>query len=376
VPAENLHRCQDGCSGPSSAWREAVGFFLKVRRERPKEEGADAKDGVDAQGWALQLKEEEITMALSILTNTASLNAQRNLSQTGKALSANFSRLSSGMRINTAGDDAAGLAISERMKSQIRSMSQAERNSNDGISLLQTAEGAMNENSGILVRMRELSMQSANGTLGQGERDALQTEFGQLTSEIDRIANVTQFNGRNLLDGSNATFTFQVGINTTAGQDTIDATMSNMKAATYGTNATDLTGLDISSSAGATAALTALDTAIDDTSTARAGLGATQNRLQVTVTNLQSARENLSAANSRIRDVDVAEESAAMTRNNILSQAGMAVLSQANQLPSLAPPLLRGFFTCTTLAGRGAARPPRFSASSSALIQLGLDCRT
>jgi len=281
-------------------------------------------------------------MAISILTNTASLDAQRNLSQTGKALSANFSRLSSGMRINTAADDAAGLAISERMKSQIRSMGQAQRNSNDGISLLQTAEGAMNENSGILVRMRELAMQSANGTLGTSERNALQTEFGQLTSEIDRIANVTQFNGRKLLDGSNATFTFQVGINTTAGQDTVDATMSNMTAATYGTNATDLTALDISSSGGATTALTALDTAIDDTSTARAGLGATQNRLQVTVSNQQSAQENLSAANSRIRDVDVAEESAAMTRNNILSQAGMAVLSQANQLPAMALSLLRG----------------------------------
>lgn len=281
-------------------------------------------------------------MALSILTNTASLTAQRNLAQTGKALSANFGRLSSGMRINTAGDDAAGLAISERMKSQIRSMSQAERNSNDGISLLQTSEGALNENSGILIRMRELGMQSANGTLGQGERDALQTEFSQLTSEIGRIANVTQFNGRKLLDGSTPTFTFQVGINTTAGQDTVDANMQTMTSTAYGAGATDLTTLDVSSVTGATAALTSLDTAISDTSTARANLGATQNRLQVTVTNLQSARENLSAANSRIRDVDVAEESAAMTRNNILSQAGMAVLSQANQLPSMALSLLRG----------------------------------
>jgi flagellin len=281
-------------------------------------------------------------MAISIVTNTQSLNAQRNLAQTSKALSGNFSRLSSGMRINNAGDDAAGLAISERMKSQIRSMAQAERNSNDGISLLQTAVGAMNENSGILIRMRELGMQSANGTLGQSERDALQTEFSQLTSEINRIAQVTEFNGQNLLDGSTTTFTFQVGVGTTAGQDTVDATMSNMSAATYGATATDLTALDISSVTGASAALTALDTAIDDTSTARASLGSTQNRLQVTVTNLQSARENLSAANSRIRDVDVAEESSSMTRNNILSQAGMAVLSQANQLPSMALSLLRG----------------------------------
>ena len=308
----------------------------------PKEESEDAKDGVTDSKETDSLKEEHTTMALSILTNTSSLNAQRNLANTGKALSANFSRLSSGQRINTAGDDAAGLAISERMKSQVRSMGQAERNANDGISLLQTAEGAMNENSGILIRMRELGMQSANGTLGQGERDALQTEFSQLTDEIGRIADVTQFNGRKLLDGSSASFTFQVGINTTAGQDTVDATMQNMGKATYGTGATDLTALDISSVTGATAALTQLDTAISDTSTARAGLGATQNRLQVTVTNLQSARENLTAANSRIRDVDVAEESAAMTRNNILSQAGMAVLSQANQLPSMALSLLRG----------------------------------
>jgi flagellin len=280
-------------------------------------------------------------MAISIVTNTQSLNAQRNLAQTTKALSGNFSKLSSGMRINTAGDDAAGLAISERMKSQIRSMGQAERNSNDGISLLQTAEGAMNENSGILIRMRELGMQSANGTLGQSERDALQTEFGQLTSEINRIAEVTEFNGQKLLDGTAPTFDFQVGVGTTA-SDTVSATMSNMLATTYGVGATDLTALDISSATGAKAALTALDTAIDDTSTARAGLGSTQNRLQVTVTNLQSAKENLSAANSRIRDVDVAEESSAMTRNNILSQAGMAVLSQANQLPSMALSLLRG----------------------------------
>ena len=281
-------------------------------------------------------------MAISIVTNTQSLNAQKNLAQTTKALSGNFSKLSSGMRINTAGDDAAGLAISERMKSQIRSMGQAERNSNDGISLLQTAEGAMNENSGILIRMRELGMQSANGTLGQSERDALQTEFSQLTSEINRIAQVTEFNGQTLLDGTNASFTFQVGVGTTAGQDTVDATMVNMSAAAYGATATDLTTLDISTATGATAALTALDTAIDDTSTARAGLGSTQNRLQVTVNNLQSAKENLSAANSRIRDVDVAEESSSMTRNNILSQAGMAVLSQANQLPSMALSLLRG----------------------------------
>lgn len=279
-------------------------------------------------------------MPITVLTNTASLNAQRNLNKTSQSLQANYARLSSGMRINSAGDDAAGLAISEGLKSQIRSLGQAERNANDGVSLLQTAEGAMNENSGILIRMRELAMQASTGTLGATERGHIQTEFSELTNEIDRIANVTQFNGQALLDGSNATFDFQVGIGTTA-NDTISATMVDLTAANYGANATDLTGLDVSTAAGAQAALTSLDTAIADTSAARAGLGATQNRLTVTVSNLQSTRENLSAANSRIRDVDVAEESAAMTRNNVLMQAGVAVLSQANQLPSMAMSLLR-----------------------------------
>jgi len=284
-------------------------------------------------------------MALSVLTNTASLDAQRNLSKTGKALQSNFAKLSSGQRINTAGDDAAGLAISEKMKSQIRSMSQAERNANDGISLLQTAEGAMNENSGILTRMRELSMQSANGTLGDDERDALNTEFGQLRDEIDRISNVTEFNGTKLLDGSNTDgFKFQVGIGATT-SDTITAKMVKMTSAAYGADALDLSALDIGKTGGqdgAQAALETLDKALAATSSSRATLGATQNRLGVTVSNLQSANQNLSAANSRIRDVDVAEESAQMTRNNVLSQAGMAVLAQANQLPSMALSLLRG----------------------------------
>jgi len=279
-------------------------------------------------------------MALSILTNISSLNAQRNLSRTNMALSSNYGRLSSGMRINTAGDDAAGLAISEGLKSQIRSLGQAERNANDGVSLLQTAEGAMNENSGILIRMRELAMQSATGTVGATERGHIQTEFAELFTEVDRIANVTEFNGTKLMDGTNATVDFQVGIGTTV-NDTITANLQDLTAANYGTSGTDLTALDVSTSAGAQAALTALDSALADTSGARANLGATQNRLVVTVSNLQSTRENLSAANSRIREVDVAEESAAMTKNNVLMQAGIAVLGQANQLPSMAMALLR-----------------------------------
>ncbi|MDB4975059.1 MAG: fliC [Myxococcaceae bacterium] len=297
-------------------------------------------------------------MGLSLLTNTASLEAQRNLTSTGKALASNFAKLSSGQRINTASDDAAGLAISERMKSQISSMSQAERNANDGISLLQTADSALNQNAGVLSRMRDLAMQSSNGTLGTSDRSALQTEFGQLTSELDRISNVTEFNGSKLLDGSNKSFKFQVGISSSA-SDTITANMSKMTAKEYGTDDTgtaiDLTALAIGNGKGsdgvtdvtgdatsAQSALATLDKAIAATSSTRANLGATQNRLQVTVSNLESAQSNLSSANSRIRDVDVAQESASMTRNNILSQAGLAVLSQANQLPSQALSLLRG----------------------------------
>jgi len=278
-------------------------------------------------------------MAISLLTNNSSLEAQRNLSKTSAALSENFNKLSSGMRINNAGDDAAGLAISERMKAQIRSMSQAERNSNDGISLLQTAESAMNENSGILIRMRELAMQSANGTLSSSDRSALSVEFKQLTSEIDRIAAVTQFNGATLFNATSTSFSFQVGVGTTA-NDSIAVTLSGLTSTSYGASAATLANLTITSQTSAQAALSTLDAAIADTSSARANLGAIQNRLTVTVNNLKSANTNLAAANSRIRDVDVAEESAAMTRNNVLSQAGISVLSQANQLPSMALKLL------------------------------------
>jgi flagellin len=279
-------------------------------------------------------------MALSIKTNVESLGAQRNLNQTQKSLAANFGRLSSGLRINTAADDAAGLAISERLKSQIRSMSQAERNANDGISLLQTAEGALNENSGLLIRMRELAMQAATDTVGTAEKALLQTEFTELVNEIGRIADVTQFNGVNLLDGTTSQFNFQVGIGATA-SDTISANMVSISTSAYGA-AGDLTALDIAtSSTTAAAALSTIDAAITETSDSRATLGSVQNRLQVTVSNLQSSRENLSAANSRIRDVDVAEESSALTRNNILLQAGISVLSQANQSPQAALSLLR-----------------------------------
>ncbi|HJK98637.1 MAG TPA: flagellin [Polyangiaceae bacterium LLY-WYZ-14_1] len=275
--------------------------------------------------------------SFSILTNVASLNAQRNVGRTQQALAGNLGRLSSGLRIQTAADDAAGLAVSERLRSQIRSLGQAERNALDGVSMVQVAEGAMNEMSGILTRMRELAVQSANGTLGDSEREFLQTEFVALRDEIDRIASVTEFNGINLLDGSLASgVDFQVGINANSA-DTIALTVEQLDSTTI---ASGFDSLEVSSAGGASSALATIDDAISNLSSARSGLGSIQNRLNVTIANLGSARENLSAANSRIRDVDVASETAALTRNNILQQAGVAVLAQANQAPSIALSLL------------------------------------
>ncbi len=278
---------------------------------------------------------------ISISTNVAAINAQRNLSQTQMRLEGNFARLSTGLRINRSADDAAGLAISERLKSQIRSLSQAERNGNDGISLLQTAEGAMNEISGIITRIRELSVQSANGTLGATERGYIDDEKVELLAEIDRIASSTDFNGMALLTGGagGVTFTFQVGSRGTAA-DRIAVTVSDMTTTTLAAGA--LATVDLTTQVGAQAALATLDTALDGVSTARANLGTAQNRLVITVANLANARENLSGANSRIRDVDVAAETAEMTRNNILTQSGVAVLAQANQLPTVALKLLQG----------------------------------
>ncbi|MEC7523713.1 MAG: flagellin [Myxococcota bacterium] len=284
-------------------------------------------------------------MAITVNTNVASMNAQRNLGRTQKSLMGNLGRLSTGLRINTAADDAAGLAISEKLKSQVRSLSQAERNANDGVSLLQTAEGAMNEASGILTRMRELAVQSANGTLGGTERGFLNDEVSALSSELDRIGSVTEFNGTKLLEGgtTGTSFSFQVGLGATS-NDSISATIKGVKAADIGVvtggSVSSLAGIDISTATGAQNALAVIDQAITDVSSRRADLGSVQNRLNVTISNLGSARENLSAANSRIRDVDVASETADMTRNNILMQAGVSVLAQANQSPQVALALL------------------------------------
>lgn len=280
-------------------------------------------------------------MALSILTNVASMNAQRNLAATQDALAASVAKLSSGMRINNASDDAAGLGISQSLKATIRSLAQAQRNANDGISLSQVAEGGMNQMQGIVSRMRELAVQSANSTLGGTERGYIQTEFTQLSSEINRIGSVTDFNGQKLLDGSASTgLTFQVGIQNTA-NDRLSMSITKLTTSTLGSTSLHVGSASLSTATNAQNAISVFDKAIQQLSSARAKVGASQNRMQVTIANLSVAQENLSAANSRITDVDVASETANLTRNQILSQAGMAVLAQANQLPQSALTLLR-----------------------------------
>jgi flagellin len=282
-------------------------------------------------------------MALTINTNVASLNAQRNLSTTQLALSKSMERLSSGLRINRAGDDAAGLAISQNMQAGIRSMNQAVRNANDGISMVQTAEGALNETSNILLRMRELAVQASNGTLTSTQRGNINNEFSALQNEITRISNVTDFNGSKLLQGAlSAGMALQVGTGTVADTDTISVTIGKADAVTLsvGAGAADATHAQVSSASDAQSALANIDTAIGLVSTMRGNLGAVQNRLQSTINNLQVAVENTSAANSRIVDVDVAAETANMTRSQILTQAGVSVLAQANQTPQLALKLL------------------------------------
>jgi flagellin len=274
-------------------------------------------------------------MALTILTNTASLSAQRNLANTQRAQQGNISRLSSGLRIAQASDDAAGLGISEKMRAQIKSLAQAGRNANDGVSMIQVAEGAMNEQAGILTRLRELAVESANGTLGASERGFITAEGTQLVSELSRIAAVTDFNGVKMLGANSGATSFQVDTGATL-NDSISVTFAKTDATTMGVGA-----LDFSSAASSQTAMGLIDTAITTLSTNRATIGAVQNRLNVTISNLSSAFDNVTAAESRIRDVDVASESAALTRNQILSQAGVAVLAQANQIPSLALSLLR-----------------------------------
>jgi flagellin len=274
----------------------------------------------------------EETMGFSVISNVNSINAQRNLVKTERGLTTAMQRMSSGLRINQASDDAAGLAISEKLRSQVRGLAQAQRNANDGISLLQTAEGALAESNDMLIRMRELAVQSANGTLGSAERTALNQEFTALKSEMDRIATVTEFNGTKLLDGSLSTgMTFQVGTGSTS-SDQISVNISGAGSVAIGLSA----GTTLANVTGARAAMGLIDSAINNVTSRRGTMGAAQNRLYSTINNLASSHENLSAANSRIRDADIAQESAAFARTQILMQAGVSVLAQANQLPGLA----------------------------------------
>jgi flagellin len=275
-------------------------------------------------------------MGLRVNTNIISMTAQRNLASVTGRLEQNYKRLSSGLRVAVAADDPAGLGISERMRSQIRSLGQASRNAQDGASLVQTAEGALAEVNNNLTRMRELAIQSANGTLSDEDRTVIDNEFQALITEIGRIADTTEFNGISLLDGSQSTLDLQVGID--AGQ-TITLQLQDTTAATLGLTATNF---DVTDTTNATAALAIIDVATDSVNSARGALGASQNRLYSSIRSIANARENLASSESRIRDVDVAEETSQLARNQVLTQAGVSVLAQANQLPNLAMSLLQG----------------------------------
>ncbi|MDZ4660103.1 MAG: flagellin [Pseudomonadota bacterium] len=281
-------------------------------------------------------------MGLRINTNVASINAQRNLTGTKLGLDRNLEKLSSGYRINRAGDDAAGLAISENLKAQIRGLKQAQRNAQDGVSLVQVAEGSLNEISGILIRLRELSVQAASDTIGPVERQFLNVEYDQLISEIDRIADGTEFNGTQLLSGTGSVLDFQVGTRNDPNIDRLsfDASKADANSAALGVNLTS-----VADKASAQNTLSALDQAIVSVSAMRADFGAIQNRLQSTISNIAVGVENMAAANSRIRDADIAEETAEFTKNNILLQAGTSVLAQANQSANTALSLLNKTFS-------------------------------
>jgi flagellin len=267
-------------------------------------------------------------MGFRINTNVASLSAQRSLSTNNRESQNTLAKLSSGTRITKASDDAAGLAISEKLKARIRSTDQANRNANDGISMVQTAEGGLDEVSSILTRLRELSVQSASDTVGDTERGFTNMEYQNLKQEVERIAQVTEFNGIKLLSGEGGQLDFQIGVNNDEFQDrlTYDTTQQNARLDALG-----IADLTVENKEGAQGALNVIDSAIEKVSGQRASLGAIQNRMISTSNNLQITKENLSAANSRIRDVDYAQASAANARNNILNQAGTAVLGQANQ---------------------------------------------
>ncbi len=272
-------------------------------------------------------------MGIRINTNVSSINTRRHLQNSTNAFAKSMEKLSSGLRINRAGDDAAGLAISEGLKADIRALDQAARNGSDGISLIQTAEGSLDEVSSILLRMKELTEQSLNGTLSNSDRSYLDAEYDALTDEVTRIADGTEFNGVNLLNGS-LDVDIQVGIGTTA-TDSVNVALSDDMDATA---LSITTGIDTTGNA--TTSMGEIDAAIASVVEARGNFGALQNRLETSIRNINMTSENLSAANSRIRDVDVAHESSRMTSFQILQQAGVSMLAQANMTTGLAMSLL------------------------------------
>ena len=297
-------------------------------------------------------------MPIRIFNNIASLNAQRILGINNDRLSQSVERISSGIRINRGADDSAGLAISEGLRSDIRALGQAVRNANDGISLINVAEGALNEQGGILVRLRELSSQAATGTVGSSQRQTIQLEFTALRNEIDRIASTTAFNGQNLIDGSLASAAaaashvlIQVGIDNSVNSRidlnqqvdlrSISATALTTSTALNVTSGTTLASLSVTSAAGALTALSAINDYLSQVTSARGKVGAVQNRLTHTISNLSVGSENLQAAESAIRDADIASEVALLTRNQILVQASTAMVGQANLIPQSVLQLLR-----------------------------------
>jgi len=276
-----------------------------------------------------------------INTNVLALNAQRNASASQGALATSIQRLSSGLRVNSAKDDAAGLAIANRMDAQVRGMNVAIRNANDGISLAQTGEGALGKVTDMLQRMRELAVQSANATNSSSDRSSLNSEYSQLASEITRTLGATAFNGTSLLNTA-ATLSFQIGAGTSSVTDQIAINLSDMTS-TSGSLATAVASTSgISTASAATSAMTAIDNALDQVNSARATFGAMQNRFESVISNLKVAAENQTAAKSRIMDADFAQETANLTRAQILQQAGTAMLAQANAAPQGVLSLLRG----------------------------------
>lgn len=281
-------------------------------------------------------------MALTVNTNTTSLGVQKNLNRASDALSTSMSRLSSGLKINSAKDDAAGLQIATRMTSQIRGQTMAIKNANDGISIAQTAEGAMQEQTNILQRMRELAVQARNDSNSAQDRVALNTEFAQMSDELTRIAQSTQLNGKNLLDGTAGTMTFRVGSNVGSTNQITITLASGFDASTLNVDSGSIaiTGTSANIDANFSAAVNAIDAALQTINSSRADLGAAQNRLTSTINNLQNINENAEAARGRVQDTDFAAETAQLTKQQTLQQASTSVLAQANQLPSAVLKLL------------------------------------